>query len=92
MQFKHILLIATAAVLSTANPVPDSSLSCSDPKHPCKTYNSFPDCSKEYVDTLTQYVPPPPLSDSSRAPLTFQMRILGLRQLGDRSTRALRVR
>lgn len=58
MQFKHILLIATAAVLSAASPVPDSSLPCSNPKQACRIYNSFPDCSGEYIDALTEYVLP----------------------------------
>lgn len=31
-----------------------ASLACKDPKHPCQTYNSFLDCSDDFVAALTQ--------------------------------------
>lgn len=52
MQFTQLFVIVAVSLPA----IMAATISCQDPKHACKTYNSFPDCSPEYVKTLGQYV------------------------------------
>ncbi|KAH8151886.1 uncharacterized protein LAJ45_03879 [Morchella importuna] len=53
MQLPNFLtILAIALPVSMAASLQRRDLECSDPAHPCNTYNNYPDCSPDYVKTL----------------------------------------